>query len=48
MKADELRLEDVVRFSNGVMDLHGRRLVIHDLHALGQFRRDIIEMMGRE
>ena len=48
MKADELRLEEVVRFTKGVMDLHGRRLVIHDLHALGQFRRDIIEMMGRE
>src|SRR5271157_2231844 len=48
MKADELRLEEVVRFTNGVMDLHGRRLVIHDLHALGQFRRDVIEMMGRE
>ncbi len=48
MKADELRLEEVVRFTKGVMDLHGRRLVIHDLHALGQFRRDIIDMMGRE
>ena len=48
MKADELRLEEVVRFGKGVMDLHGRRLVIHDLHALGQFRRDIIEMMGKE
>ena len=48
MKADELRLEEVVRFTQGVMDLHGRRLVIHDLHALGQFRRDIIDMMGKE
>ena len=48
MKADELRLEEVVRFTKGVMDLHGRRLVIHDLHALGQFRRDIIDMVGRE
>ncbi|MGO9114735.1 MAG: sigma 54-interacting transcriptional regulator [Thermoguttaceae bacterium] len=48
MKSDNLRLEEVVRFSKGVMDLHGRRLVIHDLHALGQFRRDIIDMMGRE
>ena len=48
MKADQLRLEELVRFSKGLMDLHGRRLVIQDLHALGQFRRDIIEMVGRE
>jgi DNA-binding NtrC family response regulator/predicted hydrocarbon binding protein len=48
VKAEELRLEELVRFSKGAMDLHGRRLVIHDLHALGQFRRDVIHMMGRE
>ena len=47
MKADQLRLEELVRFSKGLMDLHGRRLVIQDLHALGQFRRDIVEMVGQ-
>jgi two-component system response regulator HydG len=48
MRADDLRLEELIQFSEGLVDLHGRRLVILDLHALGQFRRDIIEMAGPE
>ena len=39
MRAEDLRLEELVRFSEGLVDLHGRRLIILDLHALGQFRR---------
>ncbi|MBI4880181.1 MAG: sigma 54-interacting transcriptional regulator [Planctomycetes bacterium] len=46
MKAENLRLDEVIRFSRGLVDLKGRRLIIHDLYALGQFRRDIIEMVG--
>ncbi|MGA2065404.1 MAG: sigma 54-interacting transcriptional regulator [Thermoguttaceae bacterium] len=46
MKAEELRLDELVRFGEGLVDLHGRRLVIHDTHAVGQFRRDLIEMVG--
>jgi DNA-binding NtrC family response regulator/predicted hydrocarbon binding protein len=48
MRAEDLRLEELVQFSKGLVDLHGRRLIILDLHALGQFRRDIIEMVGRD
>ena len=48
MRAEDLRLEELVQFSEGQVYLHGRRLIILDLHALGQFRRDIIEMMGLE
>ena len=46
MKAEELRLDELVRFGEGLVDLHGRRLIIHDTATLGQFRRDLIEMVG--
>ena len=48
MRAEDLRLEELVQFSEGLVDLHGRRLIILDLHAMGQFRRDIIEMVGAD
>ena len=46
MKAEELRLDELVTFREGLVDLHGRRLIIHDTAPLGQFRRDLIEMVG--
>ena len=46
MKAEELRLDELVRFGQRLVDLHGRRLVLHDTSSLGQFRRDLIEMTG--
>ncbi len=46
MKAEELRLDELVRFGEGLVDLHGRRFLIHDIASLGQFRRDLIEMVG--
>ena len=46
MHAEELRLDELVRFGAGLVDLHGRRLVIQDTASLGQFRRDLIEMIG--
>ena len=46
MKAEELTLEELFGFSKGLVDLHGRRVIIQDLHALAQFRRDLIEMVG--
>jgi two-component system, NtrC family, response regulator HydG len=48
MKASDLDLAELMQFSEGRVALHGRRLILHDLHALGQFRRDLIEMMGQE
>ena len=46
MNAEELRLDELVRFGEGLVDLHGRRLIIHDTATLAQFRRDLIEMIG--
>ncbi len=46
MKASDLQIEELVRFDQGALDLHGRRLVLHPLHAFAHFRREIIESMG--
>ena len=34
MKADELRLDELVRLAEGRVDLHGRRLVLLDIARL--------------
>ncbi|MFH2049516.1 MAG: sigma-54-dependent Fis family transcriptional regulator [bacterium] len=46
MRADDLELEDLLEYKLGNINLHGRRLVLHPIHAFGQFRKDIIEMQG--
>ncbi len=46
MKAEDLRIEELVSFSDGALSLKGRRLIIHDMHAFGQFRRDLIGMVN--
>lgn len=38
MRANELRLDELIRFEDGVVSLHGRRLILHDLHAFAQFQ----------
>ena len=48
MKAEELRLDELVRFGDGLVDLHGRRLLILDIASFAQFCRDLIEMVGQE
>jgi DNA-binding NtrC family response regulator/predicted hydrocarbon binding protein len=48
MNAEELRLDELVRFGECLLDLHGRRLIIHDAATLGQFRRDLVEAVGWE
>jgi two-component system, NtrC family, response regulator HydG len=48
LKAADLNLAELMEFANGRVSFHGRRLILHDLHALGQFRRDLIEMVGEE
>jgi len=48
MKADELRLKELVEFTEGGVWLHGRRLILHDVHAFAQFREDLLAMLGRE
>ena len=46
MKADELKLDELVDFSEGILTLKGRRLVLHSLDAFAQFRLDLIESVG--
>ncbi len=48
MKAEDLDLQNLFRFSRGLVSLLGRRVVIHDLFAMGQFRRDLVNMVGQE
>ena len=48
MKANDLKLNELVDFSEGWLGLHGRRLVLHDIHAFAQFRKDLVEMVGLE
>jgi len=48
MKASELQLQELVTFEEGTLSLHGRRLVLHDVHAFAQFRKDLVESMGYE
>ncbi len=48
MKASNLKLSELVDFKEGFLNLHGRRLVIHDIHAVAQFRKEIIEKSGKD
>ncbi|MBN1355679.1 sigma-54-dependent Fis family transcriptional regulator [bacterium] len=48
MKAEDLELNELVKFSEGNIDLYGRRLVLHSINAFGQFRHDLIDMLGFE
>jgi two-component system response regulator HydG len=48
MKADDLRLEELISFSDGLISLHGRRLILHDTYAMAQFHSDLISMVGPE
>ncbi len=48
MKAADLKLDELVKFSEGLLSLHGRRLIFHDVHAFGQFRKDLVDMVGSE
>jgi two-component system, NtrC family, response regulator HydG len=46
MRAADLALAELVEFSEGRIGLKGRRLVLHDLNAFAQLRKDLIDMMG--
>jgi two-component system response regulator HydG len=48
MRADDLRLEELVSFEDGVLSFQGRRLVLHDMHAMAQFRRDLVNSLGED
>jgi DNA-binding NtrC family response regulator/predicted hydrocarbon binding protein len=46
LKADDIQIEELVRFSDGALDLQGRRLILHPLHAFAHFRRELTESAG--
>ena len=48
MKAADIRLDELLSFSEGRIDLQGRRLVLHSADAFAQFRKDLFEMVGPE
>lgn len=46
LKAEDLRLDELVTFDNGALSLRGWRVVLHDTHAVALLRKDLIEMVG--
>lgn len=48
MRSEDLKLEEIVEFAEGSISLQGRRLLLHSLDAIAQFRKDLREMGGRE
>ena len=48
MKAEDLRLDELVSFENGFLSFRGKRVVLHDLRAMGQFRKDLVAMLGMD
>jgi len=46
MRAADLRLAELVDFGEGLINLQGRRLVLHDLNALALMRKDLAEAEG--
>ncbi len=46
MRAEDLKLDELITFENGVLSFRGRRVVIHDMRAMGQFRKDLVTMLG--
>lgn len=48
MRANQIKLEEIINFNEGNLDFQGRRLVIHDMHSFAQIRKDLIDMVGLE
>jgi len=46
--AEDLKLSEIVDFNEGFLSLKGRRLVLHDIYAFAQLRKDLFEMIGAE
>jgi DNA-binding NtrC family response regulator/predicted hydrocarbon binding protein len=48
VRSEDIRLEELIHFSDGSINLHGRRLVFHDVHALAQLRKDLVDTIGMD
>ncbi len=47
MKSEDLRLEELIDFSEGWLSLKGRRLIIQDVRAFSQLRKDLKDSVGK-
>ena len=47
MKSEDLTLEEIIEFSDGWLGLKGRRLVLMDVRALSQLRKDLNDTVGK-
>jgi two-component system, NtrC family, response regulator HydG len=48
LRARDLKLSEIMQFDDNYVGLKGRRMVLHDLHAFAQFRKDIIDCVGMD
>jgi DNA-binding NtrC family response regulator len=48
MRAEDLQLRELVEFEEGNLNLYGRRLILHSIHAFAQFRKDLLDTLGIE
>ncbi|MFA7232456.1 MAG: sigma 54-interacting transcriptional regulator [Victivallaceae bacterium] len=48
MRAEDLQLDGLISFGEDSLNLHGRRLVLHDTFAMAHFRQDLFESAGLE
>ena len=48
MRAQDLQLDELIAFDEGTLSLQGRRVVLHDMHAMARFRKDLVTATGQE
>jgi DNA-binding NtrC family response regulator/predicted hydrocarbon binding protein len=46
MKAKDLKLNELIEFGEGRITLQGRRMLLHDLFAFAELKKDLLEMVG--
>lgn len=46
MRAEDLLLKEMLDFTDGCVDFQGRRLVLHDIRAFAQLRKDLLDGLG--
>ena len=46
MKASDLEIGELLNVADSEISLHGRRLVLHSMHAFGRFRKDLLDTLG--
>ena len=48
MRAQDLQLDELIAFDEGTLSFQGRRVVLHDMHAMARFRKDLVNATGQE